>query len=132
MSENARLIKVQHLKPMAKRREKSDKPRVHPELEGMNIEVTPLGQVNLQYDLDKLNAFLNRNVRDKKFKGRDDIEGALPYEGPADDDDFKPLASTRAEENEDDLPPPSDVQEEDTGLPHEEFGDGEDSGALAK
>ena len=89
---------------MAKRREKSDKPRVHPELEGMNVEVTPLGQVNLKYDLDKLNAFLNRNVRDKKFKGRDDIEGALPYDGPADDDDLKPLVSS-AREEDDDLPP---------------------------
>ena len=105
---------------MAKRREKSDKPRVHPELEGMNIEVTPLGKVNLQYDLDKLNAFLNRNVRDKKFKGRDDIEGALPYEGPADEDDFKPMAR-KADEEEDEMPPHSVdyvAEDLDLDLPH--------------
>ena len=53
-------------------------PRVHPELEGFNVEVNALGEVRTVYDLDKLNQFLNRTVRDKKFKGRTDIDGVPP------------------------------------------------------
>lgn len=56
-------------------KKKNEMPRVHPELEGFNIEINSFGEVKTNYDLDKLNLFLNKNVKDKKFRGRDDIEG---------------------------------------------------------
>ena len=56
-------------------RKKPDQPRVHPELEGFSVEINSFGEVKTNYDLDKLNLFLNRNVKDKKFRGREDIEG---------------------------------------------------------
>jgi hypothetical protein len=66
---------------MGKRKEKDPtKPRVHPDLEGFNIEINSFGEVRTVYDLDKLNQFLNKNVRDKKFRGREDIEGAPTWE----------------------------------------------------
>lgn len=51
-------------------------PRVHPDLEGFNITINSFGELQTSFDIDKINQFLNKNVKDKKFKGRDDIEGA--------------------------------------------------------
>lgn len=69
---------------MAKRKDKSEKPKVHPDLQGFDVEVNSFGEVRVNYDMDKLNEFLNRNVADKKFKDRDDL-GELPkYKGKND------------------------------------------------
>lgn len=50
----------------------SQKPKVHKELEGFDIEINSFGEIKINYDLDKINDFLNRKVKDKKFKG---VEG---------------------------------------------------------
>ncbi len=69
---------------------KSDeKPRVHPELDGFEIKINPLGEVISSYDIDKINLFLNRHVEDKKFRDRNDILGR---DVPTDDPDALPDA----------------------------------------
>lgn len=53
---------------------KESKPRVHEDLEGLSFEVDEFGEIKSSYEIDKINQFLNKNVEDKKFKERDDLE----------------------------------------------------------
>ncbi|GIV39457.1 MAG: hypothetical protein KatS3mg033_1257 [Thermonema sp.] len=57
----------------SKRLKDKGKPRVHPELEGFDITINSFGEINSTYDIDKINEFLNRKVKDKKLKDRDDL-----------------------------------------------------------
>ncbi|MEL6533938.1 MAG: hypothetical protein AAFQ98_00935 [Bacteroidota bacterium] len=54
--------------------EEEKKPKVNPELEGFDIEIDSFGEIKTNFDVDKINAFLNRNVDDKKLRDRDDID----------------------------------------------------------
>jgi len=57
-----------------KKDQKEDKnPRVNPELEGFNIRVNTFGEITSTLTIDKINQFLNRHVKDKKLKDRDDL-----------------------------------------------------------
>ena len=47
---------------------KSNKPRVNPELKGFDITIDALGEIKGNYDIDKINEFLDRNVDDKKLR----------------------------------------------------------------
>ncbi|WP_247237255.1 hypothetical protein [Telluribacter sp. SYSU D00476] len=53
----------------------NEKPRVHKDLEGFDIQINTFGEINTSYDMDKINEFLNKNVDDKKLRDRDDIPG---------------------------------------------------------
>ena len=50
-------------------------PKVNPELEGFDIKIDSFGEIKTNYNIDKINEFLNRNVDDKKLRDRDDILG---------------------------------------------------------
>jgi len=54
--------------------EEHQKPKVNPELDGFDIEIDTFGEIKTNFDIDKINAFLNRNVDDKKLRDRDDID----------------------------------------------------------
>lgn len=41
--------------------------------EGFQIRINKFGQVELNEEIDKLNSFLNENVKDKKLVGRKDL-----------------------------------------------------------
>jgi hypothetical protein len=45
--------------------------QVHKELEGFEIGINSLGEIVTNFDIDTINAFLNKNVADKKLKDRD-------------------------------------------------------------
>ena len=62
--------------PKKKKKKEStdDKPKVNPELEGLNISIDSFGEINTTYNIDDINDFLNRNVEDKKLEERDDYE----------------------------------------------------------
>mgnify|MGYP000043457571 CR=1 FL=1 len=49
----------------------STKPKVSKELEGLNIKVNSFGEIKTNYDIDKINEFLNKSVDDKKLRDRD-------------------------------------------------------------
>jgi len=51
---------------------KDQKPKVNKELEGFNIEIDAFGEIKTNFDINKINEFLNRNVDDKKLKDRKD------------------------------------------------------------
>ncbi|MCB0496226.1 MAG: hypothetical protein KDC79_08820 [Cyclobacteriaceae bacterium] len=44
-------------------------PKVHRELDGFTVEIDRFGEIKGNFDIDKINEFLNRNVDDKKLKG---------------------------------------------------------------
>lgn len=48
--------------------EKKEIFHVHPELEGFEIGINSFGEIVSNFDIDKINAFLNKNVADKKLK----------------------------------------------------------------
>lgn len=63
---------------MGRRKEKEGrKPKVNKELDGFNIRINSFGEIVSEYDLDKINGFLNKNVDDKKLRDRDDIDDYL-------------------------------------------------------
>ena len=86
---------------MAKKKEPESKPKVHPELEGFDIEVNSFGEVRVNYDLDKLNEFLDRNVPDKKFKERTDKPFNQKQDTIAQD--------AESDDEENDIPPETDT-----------------------
>ena len=62
---------------MAKKKGKEDhneKPKVASELDGLEVNIDPFGEIQNSLSIDKINAFLNKNVDDKKLRDRDDIE----------------------------------------------------------
>lgn len=64
----------------------NQKPKVHKELEDFNINIDPFGKIGVNYDTDKLNEFLNKKVKDKKFRGIPDLEDKYEDDGSAQTD----------------------------------------------
>lgn len=48
---------------------KKDEQQIHKELGYIDIKINQFGEIIADYDLEKLNSFLDRKVQDKKFKG---------------------------------------------------------------
>lgn len=53
---------------MPKKMKQDGEPEVHEELQGFDIKINELGEIKGNFDIDELNAFLNREVEDKKLK----------------------------------------------------------------
>lgn len=61
---------------MAKKKtnpDENEKPRVHKELEGFDIQINSFGEITTSFDIDKINQFLNKTVDDKKLRHRTDL-----------------------------------------------------------
>jgi len=50
-----------------KQSEETKKPNVNEELEGLDITINSFGEIQSNYKIDKINAFLNKHVKDKKL-----------------------------------------------------------------
>ena len=70
-----------------KRVSKREKPKVNSELDGFDIKIDTFGEIQTNFDIDKINKFLNRHVDDKKLRDRDDIEGRENTEESSDEKD---------------------------------------------
>ncbi|UII27850.1 hypothetical protein LVD15_05350 [Fulvivirga maritima] len=57
-----------------KDKKKKDKPKVNPDLKGFDIQIDSFGEIQTNYNIDKINEFLNKNVEDKKLIDRDDFD----------------------------------------------------------
>jgi len=57
---------------MPKKMKKKGKPAVHDELRGFDIKINSFGELQSNFEVDKLNDFLNENVDDKKLNEADD------------------------------------------------------------
>jgi hypothetical protein len=53
---------------MPKKKPPQNNPDVHEELEGFDIKINEFGEIISNYRVDKLNAFLNEKVADKKLR----------------------------------------------------------------
>ncbi|PSR55193.1 hypothetical protein AHMF7605_17610 [Adhaeribacter arboris] len=98
---------------MAKKKKTSEKKaRVHKDLEGFEIKINPLGEISSNYDIDRINDFLDKNVRDKKLvhtqgKDEDDLYPIEHSDDESEEDeaDFLPNASADSDElDEEDKP----------------------------
>ncbi len=54
--------------------DENEKPRVHKELEGFDIQINSFGEITTSFEIDKINQFLNKTVDDKKLRHRDDLK----------------------------------------------------------
>lgn len=61
---------------MAKAKKKAGKakPRVHKDLQGLNIVIDQFGEIKANMNIEKLNEFLDQNVDDKKLAEREDYD----------------------------------------------------------
>ena len=59
---------------MPKKKPKIGKPEVHEELKGFDIKINQFGEITSNFEIDKLNQFLDENVEDLKLKDRDDLQ----------------------------------------------------------
>ena len=75
---------------MAKKKvnpDENEKPRVHKELEGFDIQINSFGEITTSFDIDKINQFLNKTVDDKKLRHRTDLNlKGEPLPNDADED----------------------------------------------
>ncbi len=55
---------------MPKKIPKKGEPEAHEELSGFDIRINELGEIISTYPIDKLNNFLDENVKDKKLESR--------------------------------------------------------------
>lgn len=53
---------------MPKKKTKQGKPEVHEELSGFDIKINEFGEIISNYQVDKLNDFLNETLDDKKLR----------------------------------------------------------------
>ncbi len=77
---------------MAKKKtnpDENEKPRVHKELEGFDIQINSFGEITTSFDIDKINQFLNKTVDDKKLRHRTDLnlKGEAPEDTDPDEED---------------------------------------------
>ncbi len=59
---------------MPKKMKKQGKPAVHDELSGFDIKINSFGEMQTNFEIDKLNEFLDENVEDKKLTNREGAE----------------------------------------------------------
>ena len=57
---------------MPKKMNKQGKPEVHDDLEGFDIKINSLGELDSNFNIDRLNEFLNKSVEDKKLSSKAD------------------------------------------------------------
>jgi hypothetical protein len=50
------------------------KPRVHKDLQGLDITIDQFGEIKANMNIEKLNEFLDKNVDDKKLAEREDYD----------------------------------------------------------
>lgn len=60
---------------------KKKKPPIHEDLEGFDISVNPFGELESTLDIEKINEFLNKNVKDKKLPDPPEEEVVSDDEG---------------------------------------------------
>jgi hypothetical protein len=57
-----------------KKNKPKPKPRVHKELQGFDISIDSFGEIKSNMNIEKINAFLNENVDDKKLLEHEESE----------------------------------------------------------
>jgi hypothetical protein len=50
------------------------KPRVHRDLDGLEVQIDTFGEIHSNMNIEKINEFLKKNVDDKKLEEREDYQ----------------------------------------------------------
>ena len=58
------------------------KPRVHKDLDGLEVSIDTFGEIRSNMNIEKINEFLNKNVDDKKLAERGDYNEMKKGEKP--------------------------------------------------
>ena len=61
---------------MSKKKDSPKKPKVHEELKGFEMKINEFGEITSNFEVDKINSFLDENVEDKKFKEKGEVDAA--------------------------------------------------------
>lgn len=59
---------------MKRKHKKEEESKVNPELKGLDIRVNELGEIEANISIEKLNDFLDRNVKDRKLEEKKEKE----------------------------------------------------------
>lgn len=59
---------------MKRKHKKEEESKVNPELKGLDIRVNELGEIEANISVEKLNDFLDRNVKDRKLEEKKEKE----------------------------------------------------------
>ena len=62
------MFQIRKAKMAKKVKEKVDLPKVHKDLEGFDVTINSFGEIQMSYNIEKINDFLNNKVEDKKLK----------------------------------------------------------------
>jgi hypothetical protein len=52
----------------SKKEPKEDKPKINEELDGLEFKINSLGEIQTNFEIDRINHFLDDHVEDKKLK----------------------------------------------------------------
>ena len=94
---------------MGRKRKSNKVPKVHEELEGLDLRINEFGEIISNIDIDKVNAFLTKEVPDKKLMNRRDDAYQQEFKkmglgGDEDEEDLEPFEEgTEAEPEDDDI-----------------------------
>lgn len=69
------------------KKDQKEKPKVNKELEGFDIEIDQFGEIKTNYDINKINEFLNRQVDDKKLRHLKDKDSTKGKNADSEGDD---------------------------------------------
>jgi hypothetical protein len=58
----------------ARKQSTKPKPKVHKDLQGLDITIDQFGEIKANMNIEKLNEFLDKNVDDKKLAEREDYD----------------------------------------------------------
>jgi hypothetical protein len=72
---------------MPKKKPKKGKPEVHEELEGFDIKINEFGEIVSNFSVEKINEFLDENVKDKKLMEKEASEKKVEEESEEDSED---------------------------------------------
>jgi hypothetical protein len=90
---------------MGRKRKNNKVPKVHEQLNGLDLRINEFGEITSNIDVDKLNEFLTKSVPDKKLINRNDNKYQQEFKelGLGGDDEEEPYVEpVNEDENEED------------------------------
>ena len=65
-----------------KERDLDKKTSVNPELKDFDIQINPFGEIQSNYNIDEINEFLNKKLKDKKLMNKASSDKEYGKENP--------------------------------------------------
>ena len=93
---------------MGRKRKNNKIPKVHKELEGLDLNINEFGEIVTNIDIDKINKFLTETVPDKKLINRNDDKYQQEFKemglgGEPDEEDTEYVEPEESADEDDDV-----------------------------